>query len=282
MTTCTHDQCGCIIFLEELIEAASQMIVNGNCVNCGHSVNKHPRRPAGKSIVSSIFWMSSNLFFSNWYSQWWKCWWVTFILYLEVDLFCLFSQLYHRDFFFLSSNLTLGNKEWIIVWTIIRLKELEWRVHLSRKSTRRCSSTRTSWPHLCCPRDSLRWEQTCPKLLWFTAVECAWFLLTKLTAFTASCATRRTLRATSVIPAPRPCASVASRWLFGTACLRTPLMCPLSTSAPIVAPRSPASLRCPSSRSKWWILKWASFVFSWVNYSSSRFTFSLLVGLIDV
>ena len=193
----------------------------------------------------------------------------------------IFSALPQR-LFFLSSNLTLGNKEWIVVWTIIRLKELEWRVHLSRKSTRRCSSTRTSWPHLCCPRDSLRWEQTCPKLLWFTAVECAWFLLTKLTAFTASCATRRTLRATSVIPAPKPCASVASRWLFGTACLRTPLMCPLSTSAPIVAPRSPASLRCPSSRSKWWILKWASFVFSWVNYSSSRFTFSLLVGLIDV
>ena len=50
MATCSHAGCGCVIFLEELIGAAAQMIVNGNCVNCGHPVNEHPRRPPGNFI----------------------------------------------------------------------------------------------------------------------------------------------------------------------------------------------------------------------------------------
>jgi len=53
MATCTHAGCGCDNFREELMGAAD-MRVNGNCLNCGHPVNAHPRRPAGKSILHSI------------------------------------------------------------------------------------------------------------------------------------------------------------------------------------------------------------------------------------
>ena len=45
MATCNHDGCTCIMFIEELMGAAD-MRQNGNCLNCGHPVNAHPRRPA--------------------------------------------------------------------------------------------------------------------------------------------------------------------------------------------------------------------------------------------
>jgi hypothetical protein len=34
---------------------AADMRANGNCFNCGHPVNAHPRRPASKSILYFIF-----------------------------------------------------------------------------------------------------------------------------------------------------------------------------------------------------------------------------------
>eukprot|EP01039_Chlorochromonas_danica_P011972 gene11972-13564_t len=46
MAICTHAGCGCVIYLEELL-GAPDMRLNGNCVNCEHRVNAHPRRPAG-------------------------------------------------------------------------------------------------------------------------------------------------------------------------------------------------------------------------------------------
>eukprot|EP01039_Chlorochromonas_danica_P010831 gene10831-12041_t len=45
MVTCTHAGCGCINYNEDLMGAAD-MRLNGNCVNCGHPVNAHPRKPA--------------------------------------------------------------------------------------------------------------------------------------------------------------------------------------------------------------------------------------------
>ena len=47
MAASTHGGCGCSIYLDELMKAA-HMCRNGNCLNCRHPVNAHPRRPAGK------------------------------------------------------------------------------------------------------------------------------------------------------------------------------------------------------------------------------------------
>ena len=55
MATCTYAGCGCINYNDDLMGVASQMIFNGNCVNCGHPVNAHPRKPAGESIFPFHF-----------------------------------------------------------------------------------------------------------------------------------------------------------------------------------------------------------------------------------
>jgi hypothetical protein len=46
MTTCNYAGCKCDNFREEL--NGSHIVLNGNCLNCNHPVNAHPRRPAGK------------------------------------------------------------------------------------------------------------------------------------------------------------------------------------------------------------------------------------------
>ncbi len=48
MTThCSHpDRCNCDNYREEL--NGPHIVTNGNCINCNHAVNLHPRRPTGK------------------------------------------------------------------------------------------------------------------------------------------------------------------------------------------------------------------------------------------
>ena len=50
MATCKD--CDCDNFREELLSASDKMIHDGNCVNCGHAVNRHPRQGAAMTAVA--------------------------------------------------------------------------------------------------------------------------------------------------------------------------------------------------------------------------------------
>ena len=52
---CAHGGCNCDLFREQLLAAAPQMIADGNCVNCNHRVNEHPKQPTTGGFMFLLY-----------------------------------------------------------------------------------------------------------------------------------------------------------------------------------------------------------------------------------
>ena len=111
MATCSFDGCNCDNYREELVGAA-HLVLDGNCINCQHPANQHPRRPASKLINFIIEIILSTYKFSR-YRRCRCCqkWWFVCLSWNKYQCFC-WALVYVCVCLWFSSDIFSGDGFW--------------------------------------------------------------------------------------------------------------------------------------------------------------------------